>query len=77
MLVMARTFERLLRDQTRGPLCFVVVVPAWNDSEAFRVMSESCFKRLHFTLAKVRKTFSAPCTFIHQAVCDWLSVCPL
>jgi len=55
MLVMARTFERLLRDQTRGPLCFVVVVPAWNDSEAFRVMSESCFKRLHFTLAKVRK----------------------
>ena len=51
MAIMAHAFEMLLSDsESRGALSFVVVVPAWRDSEAYMTMARSRFLRRMFEL---------------------------
>ena len=51
MAIMAHAFEMLLADSARGPLSFVVVIPAWRDSEAYLTLQGSRFLRKMMTLA--------------------------
>ena len=62
MAIMAHAFEMLLADSGRGPLSFVVVVPAWTNSEAFLTLKGSRFLRRMMTLgyANAARTVSLP-----------------
>lgn len=41
---MAKKFETLLSDASRGPLSFFVIMSAWDDAEAYIIMDQSKFK---------------------------------